>query len=159
MRSRPIESIVRPERSLSVSNWPAPEVPCRPAENHYGPYLEGYGPEIPKGAESILKVAEVNDWQITRKTYARGTLPVGGTEWKEGPVVDSLVIGGRKDDLSFVASWVAGSFSFAYVAKRASEAGSSGGSDLRSDSPSKSRGQMTSVKSTELRAVLTGELS
>lgn len=109
--------------------WPDPEVPCRPATEE----------EIPRSAKSLLRVASENGWIQNRLTFARGTLPVGGTEWKEGNVVDSLVVQLWKDDLRIVASWVAASFSFAYVY-------------------SKSRKDTTAVNSNELRAVLKGEL-
>ncbi len=110
-------------------SWPAPEVPCRPATEE----------EAPRGAKAILKVAAEHDWKMTRCTYAVGTLPVQGMQWEIGPVVPSLVCGWEKDDLRIVASWVDGSFSFAYV-------------------NSKSRKDTTSVNSSELRAVLKGEL-
>lgn len=96
--------------------------------------------EIPRGARMILKLAAENDWEIHRCTYARGTLPVGGTEWKQGAVVDSLVLGCVRGDLGVVCSWVDGSYSFGWVHSR-------------------TRRDIAHVNSNELKEVLKGELS
>ncbi len=123
----------RPEKPIPPEpkpEWPAPEVSCRPATED----------EIPKGARSIIKLAEANDWFISRKTYAKGTSPTGGLQWLLGEPVGSFVLGVSKGDLKVAACWVGGSFSFAFV--RSSE-----------------RKAATSVNSLELRAVLKGELN
>lgn len=110
--------------------WPAPEVPCRPATED----------EIPKGAKSMLKLAEANDWEIVRSTYAKGFLPIAINNWTPGNSVESFVFGAKREDLRVCAAWVSGSFSFSYVR-------------------SVSRGEYRKLNSTDLRSVLKLELS
>lgn len=110
--------------------WPAPEVPCRPATED----------EIPKGAKSILKLAEANEWVIGRSTYAKGYLPIAINNWTPGNLVESYVFGAEREDLRVCASWVNSSFSFSYVR-------------------SVSRREFRKLNSTDLRSVLKLELT
>lgn len=87
----------------------------------------------------MLKLAEANGWRFIVR-YARGTLPVGGVQWTEGPVTDNVMLRTAKDDLRIGAVWLDGSFTTAWV-------------------HSLSRKDITKVSSTELRSVLKGELT
>lgn len=84
-----------------MDDWPAPEVPARPATDG----------EMPRAAKLAQRRAESAGWSVMA-TYARGTRPTG-TANKPGAVVDSIALRLRRGRERAVAVWTDGAFDFA----------------------------------------------
>jgi hypothetical protein len=110
------------EQAPAYVPHPEPEVYARDAQPA----------EVPLGARRIAKTAEANGWNV-RITYARGT--VLRANGKPGKVVDDILVRMARPTVGgyscAVATWIDGSYEFAYVGHPGEVGRKVGARDLR----------------------------